>query len=501
MDLAALSAVWDPARLLPDSLADFRPLVSEGLLFFIERLPERRRAEIFDRQAALPADAADALRLVTLMRCCPALHKLGQVVARYRALDAELRQHLQELESLRTGLPLDDLMPTIEAELRATRGWKRLDVEPQALAEASVAVVVPLTWTPAGSADVRRGVLKVLKPGIVDRLHEDLEALAAVADFLDERRAAAGLPEFEYRDAFDSVRELLTHEVDLACEQANLAVAAERHAAHRDVCVPALLPFCTPRLTAMERIDGDKVTNVSRETDARRRRLAETIIRVLVGDVVLSREREVMFHADPHAGNLFALPDGRLGILDWSLTGRLTRPQRVQVSQLIAGAVTLDRRRIAGAMEALATALPPADALVETIDAALAEIRRGRMPGALWMMSLLDRVAARGASFPADLLLFRKAVLTIEGVVEDVAPGTSLDPVLLALAIHTLGAEWPMRMFAGFASRGFASGLSNFDLMQIGLSMPLAVANYWSGTLQDWWRGFARAGDDRTRGK
>ena len=85
--------------LLPESLSAWRPLLLEGMAFFLDRLPEARLGAIVAEQLALAASVS-AARATALLARCPTLHKLGQVVARQPGLDAELRRHLQALESL-----------------------------------------------------------------------------------------------------------------------------------------------------------------------------------------------------------------------------------------------------------------------------------------------------------------------------------------------------------------------------------------------------------------
>jgi ubiquinone biosynthesis protein len=97
----------DLAAVVPDCYAEFRPIVSDGLTFFLEHLSSPRLAEVFQAQAELPADAGLPRRLVVFLRACPALHKIGQIVARNRHLDHELRCHLQELESLEPHTPAE----------------------------------------------------------------------------------------------------------------------------------------------------------------------------------------------------------------------------------------------------------------------------------------------------------------------------------------------------------------------------------------------------------
>ena len=49
------------------------------------------------------------------------------------------------------------------------------------------------------------------------------------------------------------------------------------------------------------------------------------VVSSMIARPVFSRERQALFHGDPHAGNLFLTDDGRLALLDWSLAGPLER--------------------------------------------------------------------------------------------------------------------------------------------------------------------------------
>src|SRR4051794_34788282 len=88
------------ASVLPDAYAHFRPPIRGALLVFLGGLPPEHQAAVLADQASLPLTATPAERLTRLARSCPALHKLGQILARDRRLAPELRRHLQGLESL-----------------------------------------------------------------------------------------------------------------------------------------------------------------------------------------------------------------------------------------------------------------------------------------------------------------------------------------------------------------------------------------------------------------
>jgi ubiquinone biosynthesis protein len=462
------------AAVVPDCYAEFRPVVADGLTFFLRHLSPPRLAEVFGAQAALPADAGLPRRLVLFLHACPALHKLGQIVARHRRLDPELRRHLQELESLEARTPAAELRPVLERELAAA-GEYRVRAAGRPLAEGSVAVVVPLTWSdPADGADAPRrpGVAKVLKPGVATRLGEDLEILGRLADYVDERWAAYGLPPLPYREVLTEVAELLTHEVRLRQEQTHLRQAGAQFAGQSDVLVPRLLPFCTEALTAMERVHGHQVTDPRAASAWRRPALFRSAVRALLAGVWFNRDEAVLFHGDPHAGNLMVTRDGRLALLDWSLAGRLTGDDRVRVAQLLVGAWGRDAARVAGAAAGLAGGGADEGLIRRHAEAALAGLRWYRAAGPSWVVGLLDALARAGVRFPGRLLLFRKAYLTLQGVLSDVCPACSLDAALLAEALAQLAWEWPLRWWKPPDDRDYGTRVSSADLVYLALRAP-----------------------------
>lgn len=470
------------AALVPEAYAHWRPLVAGGLRYFLAALPEERLETLFVDQLALPAEASPAERLVALLRHSPTLHKLGQVVARDRRLAPELRQRLQALESLPASTPMPDLRRILRRELG--NALDSLIVAPQALAEGSVAVAVPFSW-PGGE-----GVFKILKPGIAARLEEDLAIWVRLAEYLEVESAQLGLPPLDYREILASVGRLLQSEVDLAGEQAHMAAAQQTVPA--GVVVPALLPWCTPRLTAMTRVHGQPITEVDGLDPAERRRLATALVHGLLAQPFLDPAAEAPFHADPHAGNLFRTTDGQVALLDWALVVRVPRPQREALLRLILAALAQDAAGVAEAIAAMALQAPDPATLRAIVATALGQVRHGRFPGLGWSLDLLDRIATQGTlRFPEELLLLRKALLTLQGVLADLDPACPTDTLLLGWGLARFVSELPARALSPLDARAFGCPLSLADLYTWTLSTPAAALRYWTGQWQDWGRHFA----------
>jgi ubiquinone biosynthesis protein len=467
-------------ELLPDELGAYRPLVSDAFAFFLDHLPPHRTGEILAEQLRLPADVPIVERITALMRRCPTLHKLAQVMARDRRLPRALREGLQQLESLPPSAPVGDLVTAAAPHLARHPG---LDIAAQPLAEGSVAVVVPFEARPeAGCAG--RGVLKVLKPGIAERLDEDLEVWEGLAAFIEERAVRHRLPALDYRDTLEKVRSLLRSEVRLDLEQAHLAEAARLYADAPRVLIPRLLPFSTPRVTAMERVPGRRVTQAGGRADVRRA-LAEEIVTALVATPFWHPAPRAMFHADPHAGNLFCTPDGRLAILDWSLVTWLTKAQREAVTQLVLAGSTLEPERMERALAGLGATRSGAG-IRQAVHASVQQVRAGVAPGFEWLVGLLDRLVVGGAmAFPEQLLFFRKALHSLAGVVADVSEAAGIDPILLRSGLQRLCSEVVSRPFAPLDSRAFGTHLSSADLLGVCAAAPLTAARWWLGVWQD----------------
>jgi ubiquinone biosynthesis protein len=472
------------ASLLPDEYARFARPARDALTVFFEALPAAHQTAVLAEQASLPPTATVSERLALLARCCPALHKLGQILARDRRLSPELRRHLQELESLPPSVPLATIEDILTREFGSLSALG-VTLLPPALAEASVAVVVPFRDDRVARGERSRdGVFKVLKPGIGERLEQELELLERVGEHLDQRCDDFGIPHLDYREAFEQVRDKLRQEARLDQEQRHLAQARAFYQAESRIHIPALFDLCTPYVTAMERVTGGKVTEHRIDSRGETRRLTELVAEALIARPIFSMAGVTLFHGDPHAGNLFFTHDRRLAILDWSLVGSLGESERTAVVQVLLGALTLDAGRILNTLVGLARRQDvDRPALEAIVHAGLGRVRRGQFPGFTWLMGLLDG-AVQTARFRAgaDLLLFRKTLHTLEGVLADIgAEATLIDEVLLREFLLHLTLEWPRRWLAQPESRAFATRLSNLDLSGFLLSLPWAATRFWLG--------------------
>jgi len=467
----------DIGSLVPEELAPYRAAVVDGVAFFLQNLSADRLPDILAEQAVLPETADAGGRVVALARHCPALHKLGQILARDRRLPWHFRSQLQRLETM---APQGDLSWVHEELERQCDATVRRDIfiDETPLAEASVALIVPFKWKNKGKNSSRtmdaHGVLKLLKPGIEYKLEEDLELLQQIGAFLDDRCRHYGLPEIHYEDTFCQVRELLAREVQLDGEQQHMRTARKAYAHDKFVIIPKVFEFSTPRMTAMSRIFGHSVTDVAHLSLAEKRSHSEKIVNALLSQPIWSSTETTLFHADPHAGNLLFTDDGKLALLDWSLVGHLNKSDQLGLTQILLGAMTSDNQRVVAAINDLSETPYDKRSLPEVVDLNLRKLTHGFWPSLKWLTALMDQVTiTSGIRFRRDLVMFRKVLHTTQGVVADISEDCRFNWVLASPFLAGLAKETGYRLIASPFSHQFSTHFSNAELAHLACSAPL----------------------------
>jgi ubiquinone biosynthesis protein len=134
-----------------------------------------------------------------------------------------------------------------------------------------------------------------------------------------------------------------------------------------------------------------------------------------------------VFHGDLHGGNLLVLPDGRTGLLDFGIVGRLSQPRRLAFLRLMLGATTNDVRTQMEALRDLGALphdtdldavirdlrldLPPVDPTTLTGEELVAEVQR-----------VVKALLGYGARMPKELMLYVKNMVFLDGAIARLAP-------------------------------------------------------------------------------
>ena len=277
----------------------------------------------------------------------------------------------------------------------------------------------------------------------MEEVQEDLEILqnfAARAARLWEPAAQIDLVGI----AEEFARQLRA-ELDYLAEGRNAERFARNFADQPDAQIPRVFwEATTSRLITLERLRGMKVTDFAALDAAGvdRRALAERATHITAKMVF----DDGFFHADPHPGNFFVQPTGRLGIIDFGMVGTLDDGMRDRLGALLVAVMRDDPDRMAGALIALGTSTGPVDrARLREDLAGLMARYGGRAVGEVELgaatAALMEVVRRHRLRIPRDLALLVKVIAMEEGVAEQLDPNFRIGEALAPYARRQLLAQ------------------------------------------------------------
>jgi ubiquinone biosynthesis protein len=358
--------------------------------------------------------------------------KLGQILStRADLLAPDYQAELARLQDAAPPVPWDLVQQGLVAELGhpLEEVFNRFDPAP--LAAASIGQAHSATL-PDGS----EAVVKVRRPGVVEQIEEDLEIL--------QNLAAAASRRWELADQYDLVglaqefAQTLRAELDYIREGRNAERFAANFAGESAVHIPRVYwDTTTSRVLTLERIQGIKIDDLAALDAAGidRAGLAERAARIVLKMVF----EDGFFHADPHPGNFFVEPGGRIGLIDFGMVGTVDDRTQEQLAALLLAITSQDPDRLVDAFLDLGVARRPMnrDLLRRDLEHLLARYY-GRPLGELALGPLLtealDVVRRHGLQLPPNLSLLLKTAVMDEGLGARLDPSFRLTTVLVPYA-------------------------------------------------------------------
>ncbi|MDK2768131.1 MAG: ubiquinone biosynthesis protein [Sphingomonas sp.] len=358
-------------------------------------------------------------RMVALLRDVgPVAVKLGQVLAtREDLLGPEWVAALSTLQDQVQALPFEEIEPELVAALGAPLDavFTRFDRIP--IAAASIAQVHS-----AMLDDGTEVVVKVRRPGIAERVDADLRLLRRIAR-LAERRSPE-LRRLKLDELLRFFAEGLSQEMDLSAE----AAACESIGAYLST-----LGVRTPRffwdhigrrVNLQERLIGQSVRAAIVEgidqpaAKAAASSYADAVLRMIIFNG--------RFHADPHPGNVFILPDGTIAFIDFGAVGTLTPMRRSELVSMVLAIAGDDARGVADVLLRWSGDYAvDARALQRDIEELIGEFR-GAVLRQIELSVIFQRVFTLLREYrlalPPDLALLLRTLLTAEGFVRALDP-------------------------------------------------------------------------------
>jgi ubiquinone biosynthesis protein len=350
----------------------------------------------------------------------PTYIKFGQILStRPDLVPIDFIKELSKLQDNVPSSPFSEVSKIIESELGGTPEEIFEFFEKTPLASASIGQVYK-----AALKDGEAVAVKVQRPGIKKIIEVDLEIMLHLATLMEHH-----IEEMSLHQPVKIVEEFartLEKEIDYTIEATNMERIARNFLNDLTIYVPKVFrETTTESVLTTEFVEGIKVSEIDQLEKAG---LDRKIITVRGADIVLKQIiKHGFFHADPHPGNIFVLPDNVICLLDFGMTGSVDRRTREDFIDLAESVVNRNESRATQVLLKLTDwdedpdirllEKDVADFMGRHLHKPLKDIKIGKL-----LNNLLELAFQHRLRIPPDIFLMLKAFSAIEGV------GLMLDP-------------------------------------------------------------------------
>jgi ubiquinone biosynthesis protein len=425
---------------------------------------------VLDRRRASDGepDAARGRRLREMLdELGPTFVKFGQLLStRPDVVPPDIIVELRKLQDDVSPVPIQDVERVVHAELGLTIEQAFLDFEEQPIAAASIGQVHRATLP----NDVHV-VVKVQRPNAARQIESDLRLMASAARVARER-----VRQLDFIDAGELVEEFgrsIRLELDYQQEARNAETFRRNFAGDERVAVPRVWwRYTTSRLLTLDRLEGTHIRDLELDTwpDEDRRALAHTLTDAWMTMIF----RHAFFHGDPHPSNILQLEDGRLGLIDFGLAGRLTDMDMARLTRLFVDAATENVGALPRRLADLGVRYPRDRE--EELRSRLEELyyryygsRLSDIDPIEAIREGLSLIYAMNLRLPTRFVILDKAIATLGSVAAEVYPDFNVFEVARPYARQLISERFSPRRVA-IQARGEVQ-----DLAEIALEVPRQV--------------------------
>ncbi len=390
--------------------------------------------------------------------------KLGQILStRADLLPLEYQAELAKLQDQAPPVPRAVIEEALIAELGCPveEAFATFDFEP--VAAASIGQ--------AHAATLRTGtevIVKVRRPGVVEQVEEDLEIIEHLAKTASRRWDFA--QQYDLPGLVHEFGQTLRAELDYLHEARN----AQRFAANLEDTPSIHIPrvywqATTARVLTLERIRGIKINDLAAldaagiDRSVLAQRAASIILEMLLEDG--------FFHADPHPGNFFIEPGGRIGLIDFGMVGVVDARTQEQLGDIFLAITSQDIDRLVDTLLMLGFTQRHVDRtvfsrdlehlLTQYFDRPLGEITLGPL-----LTQVFAIVRRHHLQLPPNLALLLKTLVMDESL------GCMLDPTFhLTSLLVPFSQRLVLRRYAPGAWVQHVSRAS-MDAARLGVELP-----------------------------
>lgn len=354
----------------------------------------------------------------------PTFIKIGQIAStRPDIIPAVIIQELVKLQDKVSLFSFEDVKKIVEEELADPMESLFAKFNETPIAAASIGQVhqaVLLTG--------ERVAIKVQRPNIKNVIETDLEILQELARLAESRLDWA--KRYQVRDIVEELAMSLRQELDYEAEARNSERVANSFKDNPKVLIPKVYwEYTTAKILTMEYVEGIKLNDIEKlhQEGFDTKVIGETVVNTIFQQILI----DGFFHGDPHPGNLLALSSGEIAFMDFGIVGRLSPEMRYHVASFVIAMMKQNTDEVIQTIKHMG--LVPETVNHERLRADVDQLREkystipfsnmriGRAVNDLFTVAFRHRI-----KLPTDLTILGKTLLTIEGVVERLAPDLSI---------------------------------------------------------------------------
>ncbi|RTL44151.1 MAG: AarF/ABC1/UbiB kinase family protein [Candidatus Melainabacteria bacterium] len=390
---------------------------------------ERMKDRSDDRdpeEIALTSEQYDELRILGRKLCKqlndlgPTFVKIGQTLStRADLVPLPAMLELAVLQENVESFPTAEAREIIARELGGAPEelYAEFDSVPIAAASLSQAYKAVLK-------DGRDVVVKVQRPGLPNLIAADVQVLAAVAD--EVMNYPSLCRHTDWPGVVDEFARTTFEEIDYIREGRNADRFRHNFRNADHICIPRIVWKLTGRrVLTIEYIPGTRITdlNAIRESGM----TPDEVTKIGANFYLRQLLEDGFFHADPHPGNMRLMPDGRIGIFDFGMVGRLTPELKQHLVSALVHVIQRDYRGLIDDFVGMGFLSDDVDR--DALFADLSPIVEARFADGMnkvrfrKMLFDFSEVCYRYPfRLPTDFTYVMRALLTLEGVALSINP-------------------------------------------------------------------------------
>jgi len=263
----------------------------------------------------------------------PTFVKFGQLLStRPDVMPPDIIVELRKLQDDVTPIPFTDIRRVVEEDMGLTIEQAFLTFDETPIAAASIGQVHRATL-PTGD----QVVVKVQRPEAPRQVESDLQLMRSAARVVRERVRALDFIDTEA--LVDEFARSIRQELDYQHEARNAETFRRNFGDSTEVAVPKVIwRYSSNRVLTLEFLEGTQFADLdlTSRSPEQRRELAYRMTDAWMTMIF----RHGFFHGDPHPANILLLDDGRIGLVDFGLAGRLTDEDMTRLTRLFVDAAT-----------------------------------------------------------------------------------------------------------------------------------------------------------------